>query len=126
MAARGYLAHESPEGLDWVDRLGRARVEGFAMAGENVGAHQQAGARTTRSSRAGSTRRVHRENLLAAPFNATGLGIARSADGTLYYTQLYLSFPRDASGQLPQQPHRVAGAATSYSGNCTVMRRSSQ
>lgn len=93
MATRRYLSHEDPEGRNWVDRLERAKVEGFSMAGENVGT-------TTRADPNDEILRgwihspVHRENLLAAPYNATGLGIARSADGALYYTQLYLNFPR--------------------------------
>ena len=36
----------------------------------------------------------HRRNLLSPPFNTTGIGIARAADGSLIYTQLYLTFPR--------------------------------
>jgi len=94
MAARNYLSHRSPEGADWVARLGSARVEGFAMAGENVGV-------TSRNSpneeilNGWIHSAVHRENLLARPYNATGIGIARGADGSLYYTQLYLSFPVD-------------------------------
>ncbi len=93
MARRRYLSHRSPEGAGWVERLGAARVEGFALAGENVGL-------TTR----GDPNReiltgwihseVHRRNLLARPYNATGIGVARAPDGTLYYTQLYLTFPR--------------------------------
>ena len=34
------------------------------------------------------------ENLIAPAFNATGVGIARRADGTLFYTQVYVTFPR--------------------------------
>lgn len=93
MAARSYLSHTSPEGLDWVGRLARARVEGFAMAGENVGLTSRPGP-NDEILQGWIHSPVHRENLLAAPYNATGLGIARAADGTLYYTQLYLSFPR--------------------------------
>lgn len=95
MATRRYLSHASPEGVDWVGRLGRAGVEGFAMAGENVGL-------TSRPSPNDEILQgwirspVHRENLVAPAYNATGLGVARAGDGTLYYTQLYLSFPRDA------------------------------
>jgi uncharacterized protein YkwD len=93
MASRRYLSHETPEGKNWVDRLGAGGVEGFSMAGENVGM-------TTKPNPNDEIlggwihSKVHLDNLLAAPFNATGLGIARSADGTLYYTQLYLNFPR--------------------------------
>jgi len=94
MAARGFFSHNTPEGKSWVDRLNDARIEGFAMAGENVGV-------TTKPNPNDEILQgwihsaVHRENLLAAPFNATGVGIARRADGALYYTQLYLNFPRD-------------------------------
>jgi uncharacterized protein YkwD len=37
MAARGYFAHETPEGLTPPDRLRRAGVSGITLAGENVG-----------------------------------------------------------------------------------------
>jgi uncharacterized protein YkwD len=93
MARRGFFAHESPEGHDWVDRLRLAGVEGFRMAGENVG----------QTSRSDPNREilegwkhspVHLENLVARPMNATGVGIARAPDGRLFYTQLYLHYPR--------------------------------
>lgn len=94
MAARGFFSHETPEGRNWVDRLNAAGVDGFTMAGENVGV-------TTKPSPNDEILQgwihspVHRENLLAAPYNTTGLGIARRADGALFYTQLYLNFPRE-------------------------------
>lgn len=94
MAARDYFSHQTPEGRSWVDRLRDGGIEGFAMAGENVGV-------TTKPSPNDEILKgwihsaVHRENLLASPYNATGLGIARRADGALFYTQLYLNFPRD-------------------------------
>jgi uncharacterized protein YkwD len=94
MVVRGFFSHESPEGHNWVDRLQRSGIEGFALAGENVG----------KTNRAEPNRQIlngwihspdHRLNLTARPYNATGIGIARAPDGTLFYTQLYLSFPRD-------------------------------
>jgi uncharacterized protein YkwD len=93
MAARGYLAHESPEGLNPVDRLERGGVTGFSLAGENAG----------QTNRADPVREIlegwqrspdHRTNLLAPAFNATGVGVSRAADGTLYFTQVYVTFPR--------------------------------
>ena len=93
MARRGFFAHASPEGDTWVERLAHAHVTGFSMAGENVG----------QTSRNDPNREIlegwknspaHRENLMSRPMNATGVGIARAADGRLFYTQLYLSFPR--------------------------------
>jgi uncharacterized protein YkwD len=37
---------------------------------------------------------VHRDNVLAPAFNATGVGIALSTDGSYYFTQLYGTRPR--------------------------------
>jgi uncharacterized protein YkwD len=93
MARRAYLSHVSPDGLNPVGRLERGGVEGFSLAAENAGA----------TSKADPNREIfegwlaspaHRENLHAPPFNATGVGIARAADGTYYYTQLYVTYPR--------------------------------
>jgi uncharacterized protein YkwD len=93
MAARRYMAHETPEGLTPPDRMKRAGVTGYTLAGENVGT-------TTRVDPnreivgAWMASPVHRDNVLAPVFNTTGVGIARSADGTWYYTQLYGTRPR--------------------------------
>lgn len=93
MVARRYFAHETPEGLSPPDRLARGGVDGISLAGENVGL----------TSRGDPNREivtgwlaspVHRQNLLAPMFNRTGIGIARAPDGTLYYTQLYVTVPR--------------------------------
>jgi uncharacterized protein YkwD len=94
MVARHFFAHENPEGQIWVDRLRIAGVEGFSLAGENVGLTSRS--EPVREIVGGWERSpVHLENLKARPFNASGVGIARAADGTLYVTQLYLTFPKD-------------------------------
>ena len=93
MAARGYVAHESPEGTNVLDRLAQAGVDGFTLAAENIGA----------TSRPQPNREIvsgwlasptHRRNLLTPAFNATGIGIARAPDGSLLYTQVYVTYPR--------------------------------
>jgi len=93
MAARRFLAHENPEGLNPVDRIARAGVDGFSLAGENVGMTSR-GDPNQEILGGWLVSPVHRDNLLAPAFNATGLGVARSADGALYYTQVYVTFPR--------------------------------
>ena len=42
--SRSFLrpSHQSPDGRSWVDRIAAGGVEGFAMAGENVGFTSQA------------------------------------------------------------------------------------
>jgi uncharacterized protein YkwD len=93
MAARGYLAHETPEGLDPVARIDAGGVAGFRLAAENIG----------RSSAADPVAAIvagwlastsHRENLYSPPWNATGVGAALARDGALIVTQVFVSFPR--------------------------------
>jgi len=93
MAQRRYLSHVTPEGVDPVDRLHGAGVSGFSLAAENAG--QTSKSDPNREIFAGwLASPVHRQNLHAPPWNATGIGIARGADGSFYYTQLYVTYPR--------------------------------
>lgn len=94
MAARRYLAHDTPEGLSPVDRLAQGGVEGFTLAAENAG----------QTDRGDPNREIvqgwlhspdHRRNLYFPPFNTTGVGIARARDGTWYFVQLYVTYPRE-------------------------------
>ena len=93
MSRRNYLSHHSPEGTNPVDRIEGGAMAGFTLAAENLG----------KTNRGDPNREIveswlaspeHRNNLLAPPFNTTGIGIARAADGSLIYTQLYLTYPR--------------------------------
>jgi len=93
MARRSYLSHVTPEGVDPLGRLGRAGVAGFSLAAENAG--QTSKTNPNWEILVGwIASPVHRQNLYAPPFNATGIGIAQGADGSFYYTQLYLTYPR--------------------------------
>jgi uncharacterized protein YkwD len=98
MARRGYLSHHSPEGTNPVDRIFGGGVAGFTLAAENLG----------KTNRGDPNREIvqswlrspdHRRNLLSPPFNTTGIGIARSGDGSLVYTQIYITIPRDGSAR---------------------------
>jgi uncharacterized protein YkwD len=93
MARRGYLAHDTPEGANPVDRLEVARVDGFTLAAENIG---QTDRREPNQEilQGWLASPVHRRNLLSAPFNTAGLGIARTSSGALIYTQVYVTYPR--------------------------------
>jgi uncharacterized protein YkwD len=93
MARRNYLSHHSPEGANPVDRITRGGVEGFTLAAENLG-------KTNRRDpnpeiiQSWLISPEHRRNLLSPPFNTTGIGVARAADGFLLFTQLYVTYPR--------------------------------
>ena len=93
MARRGYFSHQSPEGENAVDRLRQHGVTDMRLAAENLG-------KTTQSDPSAQIVRSwlqspdHRGNLLAPALNFTGIGIARGADGSLIYTQVYILVPR--------------------------------
>ena len=93
MVARHYLAHESPEGHNAVNRLDSAHVTGFSLAAENIGITDRPDP-NHEILRAWLASEVHRTNLFAPPFNATGIGIARAPNGSLVYTQVFVTYPR--------------------------------
>ena len=93
MAHRGYFAHENPEGEIAVHRLERASVGDYTLAAENLGSTSKNDP-TREIVNAWLASPVHRQNLFVPPFNATGIGIARAADGSLLYTQVYVTYPR--------------------------------
>ncbi|MDJ0847403.1 MAG: CAP domain-containing protein [Myxococcota bacterium] len=92
MARRRYLAHVNPEGQDPLDRIEAAGIDGFTLAAENAGLTDRSD--PNREILEGwIASPIHRNNLHAPPFNRTGIGIARSRDGTWYITQLYITVP---------------------------------
>jgi uncharacterized protein YkwD len=93
MVARHYVAHESPEGRNALDRLASAHIAGFSLAAENIGTTDRADP-NREILRAWIASEVHRTNLFAPPFNATGIGIARDPDGSFVYTQVFITVPR--------------------------------
>jgi uncharacterized protein YkwD len=93
MLRRGFFAHENPDGELWPQRIERAQIRGYTLAGENVAQTNEADA--NRAVLEGWRNSPdHRRNLEFRAFNATGIGIARAPDGRLLYTQLYVTFPR--------------------------------
>jgi uncharacterized protein YkwD len=93
MVARHYLAHESPEGHNALFRLESAHVTGFSLAAENIGITDRPDP-NREILRAWIESEVHRTNLYSPPFNATGIGIARAPNGSLVYTQVFVTYPR--------------------------------
>ena len=93
MVRRGFFSHENPDGQLWHQRIDRAGIGGYTMAGENVAQTNERDA--NRAVLTGwENSPDHRRNLEFRAFNSTGVGIARAADGRLYYVQVYVTFPR--------------------------------
>jgi uncharacterized protein YkwD len=93
MVERQYVAHESPEGANALHRLENARVGGFTLAAENIGVTDRPDP-NHEILRAWLASELHRTNLFAPPFNATGIGISRAPNGALVYTQVFVTYPR--------------------------------
>jgi uncharacterized protein YkwD len=88
MAMRRYLAHASPEGTGPAERVGGVGI-GYQALGENVymDEDRDTGGLARRAVDAWLKSPEHRENLLSPQFTETGVGVARSSEGSFYVTQ---------------------------------------
>lgn len=88
MAIRHYLAHNSPEGIAPADRITGVGID-FKVVGENIYMADYANyAEVPQRAMLGwLSSPDHRANIVSDKFTETGVGIARSADGSTYVTQ---------------------------------------
>jgi uncharacterized protein YkwD len=89
MAERQYVGHTNPDGYSFVDRVRLAGVRNAHEMAENVGRHRTKSDPAARMVRMWMDSPGHRSNIVNPRFRYTGLGVARTADGTLYFTQLF-------------------------------------
>lgn len=80
MVARGYFAHESPDGVDLSARLRRARYRGTAAA-ENIGAATDALSTPMAMLISWMESAPHRANLLERRYDQAGVGVAAGFPG---------------------------------------------
>jgi uncharacterized protein YkwD len=84
MVKRNYFSHDTPEGVDpWE----RARAAGYTTpTGENIAAGQHTADDVVTS---WMNSPGHRANILNCDSHAIGMGLARSAEGQPYWTQMF-------------------------------------
>jgi len=91
MLRRNFLSHVNPDGDDVAVRVERAGFQNYFKVGENI--HKSRGAKDAVAFAVeqwmGSP--GHRNTMLDADYVRTGVGVAIAEDGTLYFTQLFLS-----------------------------------
>jgi uncharacterized protein YkwD len=90
MAESGYLGHGQGNGTDFRSRIEKARLKGWREVGENVGRSQGYRNNADTIISGWMESKTHRENILSAGFNMTGIGTAKAEDGTLYATQVFM------------------------------------
>ncbi len=86
MIDKNYFAHQSPtygSPFDMMEAFGLR----FSAAGENI-AYGQRSAREVVNAWMNSP--GHRANILSRAFTQTGVGAAKKANGTLYWTQMFM------------------------------------
>jgi len=86
MIDKGYFAHQSPTyGSPFVmmDNFGIK----FSAAGENIAYGQKTPAEVMN---AWMNSPGHRSNILSATYNQIGVGVAKAANGTYYWTQMFI------------------------------------
>ena len=92
MARRGYLAHESPEGLNPLQRATAAGVSGFRLLAENIGSSTVSGDRVEAIVTEWMRSHDHRENVLNPAFNTAGVAVVQAPNDQTIVVELYATY----------------------------------
>jgi len=91
MARQGFFSHVDQNGTDTAARAAALGIRGWQGLGENIAYNQgfdnpaaYAVERWMRSDK-------HRGNILNAGFTHAGLGVAKSSDGRIFFTQVFMT-----------------------------------
>ncbi len=89
MARQNFFSHKAPDGQGLRERSRASGIAGFKRLGENL-AYNKGFADAVLCAVVGWMRSEgHRDQILDGEFTRSGLGIARAADGRVYFTQLF-------------------------------------
>ena len=90
MARKNFFSHEGPDG-GTVERARELGIRGWKALGENIAYNQgfEDPAAFAVERWMGSSK--HRSNILSEMFTRSGLGIARAADGRIFFTQVFVA-----------------------------------
>lgn len=89
MASQNFFSHKAPDGEGLRERSRASGIVGFKRLGENL-AYNKGFADAAVCAVVGWMRSEgHREHILDGEFTRSGMGIARSADGRVYFTQVF-------------------------------------
>lgn len=97
MLANGYIAHESPDGMGYVQAIAASGVTNYAWAGENIYATNEV--TTVEEAAARAVWRFmesppHRAIILDPAFDHIGVGIGEGADGVWVFAVIFLGGER--------------------------------
>lgn len=91
MARQNFFNHKGPDGQGLRERSQKNGITGFRALAENL-AFNKGFADAASCAVVGWMRSEgHRDNILNDEFTRSGIGIARSADGRIYFTQVFVA-----------------------------------
>jgi uncharacterized protein YkwD len=90
MARSGYLSHVDRDGRDLKSRARVVGLRGWSALGENIAYNQGYDDPTAFAVERWMVSEKHRENAMAGHYTHAAVGIARAADGTYYFTQIFM------------------------------------
>ena len=91
MARRGFFNHVDRDGLDLTGRASVLGITGWRALGENIAYNQGYDDPTAFAVERWMISDKHRENILNREFTHAGIGIAKAADGSVYFTQVFMT-----------------------------------
>ncbi|MDT7779673.1 MAG: hypothetical protein QOC99_2185 [Acidobacteriota bacterium] len=91
MARGGFLNHVDRDGLDLKGRAEVLGLHGWKALGENIAYNQGFSDPTAFAVERWMVSEKHRENILNDSFTHAAVGMARAADGTFYFTQVFMT-----------------------------------
>jgi uncharacterized protein YkwD len=91
MARGGFLSHVDRDGLDLKGRAQALGLHGWSTLGENIAYNQGYEDPVAFAVERWMQSAKHRENILRAQFTHAGLGIAKATDGSVYFTQVFVT-----------------------------------
>lgn len=91
MARQNFFSHTGPDGQGLRERSRANGITGFKSLAENL-AYNKGFSDAATSAVVGWMRSAgHRDNILNEEFTRTGVGVARSEDGRVYFTQVFVA-----------------------------------
>ncbi|HEX8493724.1 MAG TPA: CAP domain-containing protein [Pyrinomonadaceae bacterium] len=91
MARQKFFSHTGPDGQGLRERSRANGITGFKSLAENL-AYNRGFSDAATSAVVGWMRSAgHRDNILNEEFTRTGIGVARSEDGRVYFTQVFVA-----------------------------------
>jgi len=90
MARQGFFHHVDRDGLDLTGRAQVLGVRGWKALGENIAYNQGYPDPSAFAVERWMISDKHRENILNGEFTHAGLGIARTSDGRVFFTQVFM------------------------------------